>query len=272
MAMNRGRVFKEGPTTEKLGIPQIGSIRTGMSTPGKNGGKTPHKLDHFVADGKYAALFAQAYPDKTNSIQILFPSDDPALVCCQEIEFRVQNALVGRSNGFEYELWSKAEKQYVDRQYSPSSEEDQAKLANWKKQWPGIVQKEVLVLKFILVKVRNILGYWKLTTSGSASSIPNIVSTFDKVKEMCELNNAPFTMLPFDLNLEQHKSQKPGVNSVYNVLSLAANASQLTIERTGNMIAEGRRISGMLLTDGSMAQLENKPPVETVDLEILETE
>lgn len=257
------------PTHLRLGINELGRIKTGGSTPAKNGGKIPHKLDHFVAAGKYQAAFERAYPEKPSTIHILFPDDDEAQVCCQEIEFRCGNALVGRSNGFEYEIWSKKQGKLVDFEAHPSDADALANLDIWKAQWPGLVQKETLTMRFILINVQNILGYWQFQTAGSLSSIPNLVSAFDTAKGLCGGRKELFTRIPFDLNLAQHKSQKPGSNSVYNVLTMAANATEDSINRAGNWLDSGKKLQH-LLTDESANRLIGGP-TETADFEVVET-
>jgi hypothetical protein len=54
-----------------------------------------------------------------------------------------------------------------------------------------------------------------------ASSIPSIIASFDGVRELTKT----ITRIPFDLIVKKVKSNKPGVSSVYPVISLVPNLS-----------------------------------------------
>ena len=57
-------------------LPRVGQIKIGM----KNANGYPQSVDYFIPTGKYAGLFTQAYGEKPQTIQIVFPDDDPAKV------------------------------------------------------------------------------------------------------------------------------------------------------------------------------------------------
>ena len=78
-----GRI-KNNDRQERLLYPIIGHIRCGK----KSDRGFPMSTDYWLADGKYASLFDKAYGDKPDTIQIVFPSDNPELVCREEYEFR----------------------------------------------------------------------------------------------------------------------------------------------------------------------------------------
>ena len=65
-------------------LPRVGQIKIGM----KNANGYPQSVDYFIPTGKYAGLFTQAYGEKPQTIQIVFPDDDPAKVCNERYEYR----------------------------------------------------------------------------------------------------------------------------------------------------------------------------------------
>lgn len=260
--IKRGRVHSaEEPAQQRLGLNKMGSLRTGMRQKTAGGKEYPMKLDHFIADGKYAPKFLEAYPEKTSTVHLVFPHIDEELVCLQEIEFRSGQTLVGRSNGYEYEIWSKTQNRFVHYEAHPDDEEALGNIERWKGQWPGLVVRETLTLRFVLVKVRGILGYWQLATHGSKSSIPNLVGVFDQVKALCQGRKELFTKIPFELHLSQERSQLPGDVRIFNVLTLVPNITNESLERAAQFLGNGVPIAG-LLSDETVERMALKPPAE----------
>ena len=71
-----GRIQRNEPNAQMV-LPRIGKIKIGK----KSERGFPQSVDYFIPSGKYAGLFTQAYGEKPQSIQIVFPSDDAATVC-----------------------------------------------------------------------------------------------------------------------------------------------------------------------------------------------
>ena len=125
--------------------------------------------DYWLADGKYASLFDKAYGEKPDTIQIVFPSDNPELVCREEYELRdTQGKLVASGDGETFKVWSTKSKAYTIL----SVTEYPNLMEMVKSKYPSQDWKITLTLNFIIPKVRGIMGLWQFSTKGSASSIP----------------------------------------------------------------------------------------------------
>ena len=186
--------------------------------------------DYWLADGKYASLFDKAYGEKPDTIQIVFPSDNPELVCREEYEFRdTQGKLVASGDGETFKVWSSKNKAYTIL----SVTEYPNIMEMVKSKYPSQDWKITLTLNFIIPKVRGIMGLWQFSTKGSASSIPQVRDTFDAVLEQ----NGHASGIIFDLSVKMHTSQKPTTASKYPVVSLVPNESEENI----GMVRESRK-------------------------------
>ena len=198
----------------RLPFPCIGRIKCGM----KSEKGYPMSVDYFVPSGSYAPLFTQAYGEKPSTIQIVFPSDDPELVCREEYILR-DNAgkLVSSGDGLNFRTWSEKQKKYID-----VTTEEQPNLMEMLSKHYGQEWKVTLTLNFILPLVRGVMGCWQFVTKGSASTIPQVRDTFDTMLEQ----NGKVAGVIFDLNVKMAKSQKPNDASRYPVVSLVPNESE----------------------------------------------
>ena len=84
-----------------------------------------------------------------------------------------------------------------------------------------------LTMRFIVPAVRGIVGVWQFSTKGRASSIKNICNSFDGVQMM----RGTVMQTVFDLSVQYAKSNKPGDNSRYPVVSLIANDNSISTVR-----------------------------------------
>ena len=216
--MNGRIITRPGTESPRLKFPRIGKIKIGM----KNAKGFPQSVDYFIATGKYAGLFTQAYGEKPQTIQIVFPDDDPATVCNEIYTYRDNSgALLARGDGSIFEVWNG--KQYVKyniEQY-PDIMERITRNNPTKK---GAENWEIeLTLRFIIPKIRGVVGVWELVTKGRASSIQNIKNSFDSVQVI----RGSVTQTVFDLSVQFAKSNKPGVNSRYPVINIVANDNRI---------------------------------------------
>lgn len=213
-----GRIYRPEQGGAMLELPEIGRLHIGM----KNERGLPTSIDWFRATGKYAGLFQQAYGDKPQTITVIFPDDDPANVCNERYEYRDdKGALVARGDGRTFEIWDgKKYAQYSVDQYPNIM--DQIASRNPTKR--GADNWDVsLTLRFIIPAVRGVVGVWQFSTKGAASSIKNIRNSFDGV----QILRGTVCQTPFDLSVQFAKSNKPGVNSRYPVVSLVANDTRI---------------------------------------------
>ncbi len=214
-----GRIYRnEQPATDILGLPEIGRLHIGM----KNERGLPQSIDWFRATGKYAELFAKAFGERPNTIQVVFPSDNAEISCNERFVYRDdKGALVARGDGRIFEIWD-------GKKYAPYSVE------NYPDIWDQIIRNNPtkrgadnwdveLTLRFIVPAIRGVVGVWVLNTKGRASSVKNLRDSFDSVQAM----RGTVTTSVFDLSVHFHKSNKPGQNSRYPVLELVCNDNRI---------------------------------------------
>lgn len=213
-----GRIVKKEPGN-RLPFPIIGKIKCGM----KSDRGLPMSVDYFIATDKYAGLFNQAYGEKPQTIRIVFPSDDAEQVCKEEYEYRDDaGKVIATGDGETFKVWN-GEKYvaYCIDQYPDIMEWVKENFAS-KMGW-----KVTLTLNFIIPEVRGVMGCWQYQTKGSASSIPGVRDAFDAVLE----TNGKVKGVVFDLSVKFAKSQKPGQNNRFPVVSLTANESKENLEK-----------------------------------------
>lgn len=218
-----GRIYRpEQANASILELPEIGRLHIGKKQMGQNGREYPVSVDYFIPSGKYAEMFTQALGATPQTIHVIFPDDDPAKVCNERYEYRDNaGALVARGDGQVFEIWD-------GKKYAPFSVEQypniMAQIAAKNPTKRGADNWDiVLTLRFIVPAVRGIVGVWQFSTKGKASSIRNIRESFDGVQMM----RGTVTQTVFDLSVQFAKSNKPGVNSRYPVVSLIANDNRV---------------------------------------------
>lgn len=203
--------------------------RAGILHIGRKDGNVPVSTDYFVPSGKYAPLFSGEFGAKPQSITIVFPSDEN--VCEERLECRDdQGRLVAHGDGKTFQVWNG--KAYEVREKS----NELRGMGKW---------KHIVTLRFLIPRISQVLGYWQLTTGGKESSIPNLIGTFDRVREIA----GTVTRIPFDLNVEFATSQKPGSKSRYPVLSLVPNLGQEQLESVRALSGKLSQIGGLLTAD-----------------------
>lgn len=231
-----GRIIRPEQGDAILELPEIGRLHIGKKQMSQSGSEYPVSVDYFIPSGKYAGMFTAALGEKPQTIQVIFPDDDPSKVCNERYEYRDnKGALVARGDGRIFEVWD-------GKKYAPYSVE----------QYPDIMEQiaksnptkrgaenwdVVLTLRFIVPAVRGIIGVWQFATKGKASSVKNIRESFDGV----QLMRGTVTQTVFDLSVQFAKSNKPGVSSKYPVVSLVANDTR--IEEIKKAIAPTQNLS-----------------------------
>lgn len=212
-----GRIYRP-EQSGTLELPEIGRLHIGM----KNERGLPTSIDWFRATGKYAGLFTKALGERPQTITIAFHSDNAEQVCNERYEYRDdKGALVARGDGRVFEIWD-------GQKYAPFSID----------QYPDLMERItakhptkrgndnwdiVLTLRFIIPAVQGVVGVWQFSTKGRASSIKNIRESFDGI----QLMRGTVIGYAFDLNVQFAKSNKPGQNSRYPVVSMVANDTRI---------------------------------------------
>lgn len=216
----RGRIKRPEALENRLVLPRVGKIKIGI----KSERGYPMSLDYFVATGKYAGLFTQAYGEKPQTIQILFPDDDAQRVCCEQYEYRDdEGRLIARGDGENFEVWNGTKYEVLTtEQYPNIMQSITQRYPNKLSKKDGSGWRIKLTLNFIVPMVRGIAGIWTFETNGTASTIPQIRDTFDamlKERGFCK-------GIIFDLTVKYATSQRPGEKSKYPVVSLIPNESE----------------------------------------------
>lgn len=218
-----GRIVRASGNISRY--PEVGKIKVGIKTDSG----FPKSVDYFVCTGKYASYFTKTYGERPQTIQIVFPSDDPAECCEERYEYRDDDGkLLAWGDGKDYQVWN-------GQRYVMYSTDDYPDLmAGISKKHPNKLAQSTgdgwrvhLKLRFIIPAINGIAGVWVFETNGAKSSIPNIVGTFDMMKAQC--GHAAGVL--FDMNVQFAKSQKPGSRSKYTVVSIIANETEEAISK-----------------------------------------
>lgn len=245
----KGRIKRPEPNLQHMSLTRIGKIKTGYKHPEKG---YPVSTDYFMADGKYAAMFIEAYGQKPQSIQIVFISDDPAEVCNEYWEYRDKKGKTfARGDGWRYEVWDG--KRFAER-YTEQSEDPDIKI-NEKLIVPDIREKVeelcpsekgwqvTLKMKFLIPAVRGVMGYFEYNTKGAASTIIQITNVFDTMLE----NRGFVKGIIFDLNVEFVTNDNPGEKKKFPVVTLVPNMSERNIKMVNEAFIQTNNTQNLLL-------------------------
>jgi hypothetical protein len=219
-----GRIKKNEneAVNHRLNFPFLGRIKCGEKIKNASGKEFPVSRPYFIASGKYAELFNQAYGEKCNQIQIVFMENDPSLVCDERLEMRdSKGRLIAFGDGMTFSVYNEKSQLYDEFSVKLYPDIMERLSSKWQAKWDAILKLRVLV-----PKISGVVGYWEIATKGIASSIPEITSVFDNMLA----NNGFVKGIIFDLNVEIHKSNKPNDSRQYPVLSIVPNHSPKNLE------------------------------------------
>jgi hypothetical protein len=264
-----GRIVRK---QEGYKLPEVGKVKIGM----KSDKGYPMSLDYFIGYGKYKDLFTQAFGEKPQKIQIIFISDNPADSCSERYELRDSKGdIYARGDGELFDIWdikTKAYKQFSIKEFPDLMYRAETKCNEGVEERKQTKWRVRLTLRFIIVKIPNVLGTWSLETGGELSSIGQIRDTFDFVQKRA----GTVTRILFDLTVAKHKSQKPGDASSYPVISLIPNMTDSNLLLLGKMREQINFSQINYLDNGKLLQLqeaEQKQIPEKIEVaEVVETE
>lgn len=244
-----GRIKRKEKPANHSPLPVIGKLKVGELVT-RNGKTYPTTLDYFRATGKYAEKFREQYGEKPSNIQIIFVSDDIGSICSERYELRDnKGALFAYGDGETFHIWSHKDEEYhkVSIEEHPDVKEIALKRSKSQKGW-----EVVLTIRFIIPKITGVAGMWQLSTKGKESSVPQIIESFDFVQEQA----GTVINIPFDLEVEKVKSQKPGTKSVFPVIRLIPNIGKENMQVVKNYLSQGHNVN-------EIPEVLNKPKMIT---------
>lgn len=232
---------------EKPRLPIIGKIKCGMKHPEKG---YPMSVDHFIPTGRYAPLFQKHFGDKPKLLPVIFIEDGEAKQCEERYEYRDRSgSLYAYGDGEFFFVWNGKEYEMFLLEDHPDLMERVHQKVQAPKPW-----SVTLTLRFVIPGL-PVVGLWQFTTKGEASTIPNIVGSFDAILE----HNGTVKGILWDLSVAFAKSQKPGEKSRYPVVDLVPNNDPDRLEEVKTVLLN----QGKLLTQSTPKKLQSYEPEET---------
>lgn len=240
-----GRLSKNA-VSKVTKLPEIGKIKIGekKSTGDK---EYPVSLDYFRPTGRFENQFTEIIGAKPHEINIAFISDDLSEVCNQRYECWEGGRKWGESeDGYTYIIWDpnagdlikvkgstepKRKGSYIT--LVADTDENQRRIKAIGK-WD-----EILTLRFVLLKLKGILGYWRFDTKAKTVSIPQIIESFDYVRERA----GTIVGFPFSLTVEKVTSRNPGETRNYPVVKLVPNFSDESMLLVSDYLATGGQMN-----------------------------
>lgn len=208
-------------------MPEIGKVKIGEKAKSASGVEYPKSLDYFRATGNFANQFNQIYGNQPKKLSVVFISDDLNEVCNERYECWIKGKRWGWGDGATFTVYEETSKAYLND--IPAAD---PRVRNLK--WDIM-----LTLRFVLLEMRGILGYWTFSTKAKATTIPSVVKAFDFVKGKA----GTIVGFPFTLMVERKSGYNPGEAKNYPVVSLVPNFSQESIEMVSEYLEAGGQIS-----------------------------
>lgn len=263
MEKQNGRISRRKDDNAASSLPEIGKIKIGDKGVSAKGVEYPKALDYFKPTGTFANEFTKLFGDKPKKLNIAFISDDLGEVCNQRYECWEKGKRWGYSDGETYTVWDKT-KGDKDKDNNPKgayvtitadTPENQQLIKSVGK-W-----EEMLTLRFVLLEMKGIMGYWRFETKAKAVTIPSIVKSFDLVKEKA----GSIIGFPFSLIVEKKTGYNPGEAKNYPVVTLVPNFTQDTLAMVREYIDMGgnmNRVTTKMIEQEEILQLLPKEPLQ----------
>lgn len=226
-----GRIQSRKSESAASTLPEIGKVKIGEKATGKTGTEYPRSLDYFKPAGNFANEFTMKYGDKPTKLSVCFISDDLNEVCNERYESWVKGKRWGWGDGSMFTVWDQTAKEskgaYIEN--LPAADA-RVKALKW---------DVMLTLRFVLLELKGIMGYWRFETKAKATTIPSVVKAFDFVRERANT----IIGFPFNLIIERKTGYNPGEAKSYPVVTLVPNFSQDALIAVREYIEAGGQIS-----------------------------
>jgi hypothetical protein len=233
MSQQTGRVAVRKNENSGSTLPEVGKIKVGEKTADRG---LPKSLDYFRATGPFASQFNAICGDKPKKLQISFISDDLTEVCNEQYQSWVKGKRWGWGDGLTFTVWDPEANNKKGAYITITSTEDKPAAKDprvSKLQWDL-----TLTIRFILLEMKGVLGYWTFTTKGKATTIPSIIKAFDFVRSRA----STIVGFPFTLIVDKKVGYNPGEAKSYPMVTLVPNFSQEAIEMVSSYLEHGGQI------------------------------
>lgn len=243
--MKTGRISK-GEVQQGSTLPEIGRIKVGEKRLLASGKEIPTSLDYFKATGKFANQFHSLMGDKPNELHIAFVSNNISEVCNERFEAWDKGKRLGWGDGETFTVWDATAGPEGKGGYIHGLHKTDPKVKAIGKLW-----SQMLTLRFVLLKMKGVLGYWTFETKAKETTIPSIVKAFDMVME----RSGSIIGFPFSLVVEKVQSYTPGAAKNYPIVKLIPNFTEETIEQVRAYVEAGgelNRLTTNMITSGAI--------------------
>lgn len=237
--MSSGRIKVAKAQNNASTLPEIGKIKTGIKATSAKGVEYPKAIDYFRPTGNFANQFTALFGEKPNSLQVAFVSNNINEVCNEQFESWDKGKRYGYGDGELFTIFDSSTGKYIDN--VPAADK-RVKALKWER---------TLTLRFVLLKMTGVLGYWSWSTKAKEVSIPSITKSFDLVMERA----GSIIGFPFNLTIEMKKSYTPGEAKTYPVVSLIPSFTDENMEAVRNYIEAGgsmNRLTTKMIESGTM--------------------
>jgi hypothetical protein len=237
--MQNGRIKVAKAQNNASTLPEIGKIKTGIKAVSAGGKEYPKAIDYFRPTGNFANQFTALYGEKPNSLQVAFISNDIKEVCNEQFESWDKGKRYGWGDGETFTVFNATTGKY-----------DAGVPAN-DKRVTALKWDRTLTLRFVLLKMTGVLGYWSWSTKAKEVSIPSITKSFDMVME----RSGSIIGFPFNFTIEMKKSYTPGEAKTYPVVSLIPSFTEENMEAVRNYIEAGgqmNRLTTKMIESGTI--------------------
>jgi hypothetical protein len=238
--MSTGRIKVAKAVNNASTLPEIGKIKTGIKAMSAGGKEYPKAIDYFRPTGNFANQFTALFGEKPQSLQVAFISDNISEVCNEQFESWDKGKRYGWGDGETFTVFEPSTGKYVE---GVAPTDARVKALKWDR---------TLTLRFVLLKMTGVLGYWSWSTKAKEVSIPSITKSFDLVMERA----GSIIGFPFNFTIEMKKSYTPGEAKTYPVVSLIPSFNEENMEAVRNYIEAGgnlNRLTTRMIESGAVS-------------------